>query len=498
MENLDPTRKTALNLDPDTFRRAGYQLIDSLAGLLESLPDRQVTTGATPRSIRTVLGDESLPAQGQPLEEVLQKATQLLFDHSLFNGHPRFWGYITSSPAPAGMLADLLAAAVNANVGAFTLSPMATEIEKQTIRWIAEFIGYPVDCGGLFVSGGNMANITCLMAARKAKATWDVRTEGLRENRLLVYCSRGTHTWIQKAMDVMGIGLVGIRWIDMTTSQLMDTTKLEDQIRADIADGFQPMAVIGNAGTVGAGAVDPLDILAAICKKYTIWFHVDGAYGAPAAVLPEAAALFKGMELADSVALDPHKWLYAPLEAGCVLVRNIRHLQEAFSFHPDYYNFTGQAGDPVTNFLEEGFQNSRGFRALKVWVMLQQAGKANYERMIREDIKLAHTLYSMAAAHDELQAVTHHLSITTFRYVPRAAENFPPHYINTLNEKILNAIQASGEAYVSNAVINGQYCLRACVVNFRTSAHDMDALVKLVVREGRRLHRESVLKTTLL
>ena len=271
-----------------------------------------------------------MPQQGADSAQLLHHAADLLFDHSLFNGHPRFWGYITSSAAPIGALGELLAAAVNPNVGAWLLSPMASEIEGQTIRWIAEMLSYPVDCGGLFVSGGNMANFVCFLAARQAKAPLDVRTKGMDGTRLRAYCSKETHTWIQKAADMAGMGTDAIRWIPVDDEMRMDLTALREQILKDIAAGDRPALVVGNAGSVSTGTVDPLPELAVLCREFGLWFHVDGAYGGLAAVLSDAPDAFAGLREADSVAVDPHKWLYAPLEAGCALVRDPEKLRAAF------------------------------------------------------------------------------------------------------------------------------------------------------------------------
>lgn len=252
---------------------------------------------------------------------------------------------------------------------------MGTESEAQAVRWIAELIGYPTDCGGLLVSGGNMGNFVGLLAARKAKATWDVRTAGLfgeQARRLRLYTSGETHTWIHKATDMFGLGTDAIRWVPTDEQLRMDMNALRNQIQADINAGDLPFLVIGTAGTVSTGAVDPLPELAAICREYDLWFHVDGAYGGFAALLldegkvPEA---LKGIREADSVAVDPHKWLYAPLEAGCTLVRHPQALRDAFSYHPPYYHFAEEAS--TIDYYEYGPQNSRGLRALKVWLALR-------------------------------------------------------------------------------------------------------------------------------
>lgn len=486
-------RNVPLEMTPDEFRKVGHDLVDRIADFFATIPQRPVTRGQSAQSIRSILKDSKLPIQGSLPDQLLTETTDMLFDNSLFNGHPKFWGYITSSASPIGVLGDLLAAAVNSNVGAWQLSPMATEIEAQTIRWIAELIGYPTTCGGILVSGGNMANFVGFLAARKLKATWNIREEGLTysHEKLVVYVSKETHTWIEKAVDLFGLGANSIRWISTNSNQQISLEDLENQIIADTKNDLLPFMVVGAAGTVSTGAVDPLPEIAAICRRHNLWFHVDGAYGAPAAALPEASDQLKGLAEADSVALDPHKWLYSPLEAGCILVRDHQHLQKAFSFQPEYYSFGNSTEEPPLNYYEFGFQNSRGFRALKVWLGLRMAGKDGYIEMIRDDISLAKALYRLANTHDELEAVTQNLSITTFRFIPLGLpkqENQA--YLNELNEELLNRLQSGGEAFVSNAKVDGRYVLRACIVNFRTTLNDIEVLPGIIVRHGRAIDKE--------
>jgi aromatic-L-amino-acid decarboxylase len=486
-EGRDKKRVSPLEMSGDEFRSLGYQLVDRIAGFLDSLPQRKVTTGESPTEIRRALeAERSLPQQGADPGQLLNHAADLLMDHSLFNGHPRFWGYITSSAAPIGALGDLLAAAINSNVGAWLLSPMASEIEAQTIRWIAEMIHFPVTCGGLFVSGGNIANFVCFMAARQAQAKSNVRVQGMDGTRMRAYCSKDTHTWIQKAADIAGLGTDAIRWITTDGEMRIDVAALQKQISQDIAVGDQPFLVIGNAGSVSTGAIDPLAELADLCREFKLWFHVDGAYGGLAAVLPDAPAEFAGLQLADSVAVDPHKWLYAPLEAGCALVRDPEKLRDAFAYHPPYYHF----GVEAINYFDLGPQNSRGFRALKVWLALQQVGRDGYVQMIAEDIRLAQELHQRISQYSALEALTQSLSITTFRYVPedlKSGDEKVESYLNALNEALLTRLQNSGEAYLSNAVIQGKFALRACIVNFRTSLEDVEALPAIVVRMGKEM-----------
>ena len=472
-------RAAPLEMTGAAFRAAGHGLVDQIADWLERLPDGPVVHDESPADVRRALtADRGLPESGTDPRALLDEAADLLFRHSLFNGHPRFYGYITSSAAPIGALGDLLASAVNQNVGAWRLSPMATEIEAQTVRWIAELIGFPTDASGLLVSGGNMANFICFLAARTAKATTEVRTGGLRsmQAQLRVYASTETHTWIQKAADLFGLGTDAIRWIPTDEQQLL----------ADRNNGELPFLVVGTAGSVSTGVVDPLSDIASVCRRHDVWFHVDGAYGALAARVPGAPASLLAMSNADSVAVDPHKWLYAPLEAGCALVRRPADLLHTFSYHPSYYHFDHE----VTNYFDYGPQNSRGFRALKVWLALRQVGLSGYQRMIGDDMRLARHLYALVQQHPEFEAMTQHLSITTFRYVPsdlRSAPRTPDieEYLQRLNQELLTRIERSGEAFLSNAMVGGRFALRACIVNFRTSLEDIEALLPLLLRLGR-------------
>jgi len=489
-------RTSPLEISPKDFRTLGHRLIDDIAEFLESLRRRPVNPAETPHNVRTVIGDRPVPGAGAKVGELLSESTRTLFDHSLFNGHPAFFGYITSSAAPIGALGDLLAASVNPNVGSFQLAPVATEIEAQTIRWIAEMIGYPTDCGGIMVSGGNMANLVCFLAGRKAQSDWNIREQGISGamgRKMRIYASKETHTWIKKAADMFGFGTDAIRWIATDGALRMSMNALERQIQEDRAAGEVPFMVIGAAGSVSTGAVDPLRAIADVCARHDLWFHVDGAYGGFGALLPDAPEDLKHLSLADSIAVDPHKWLYAPLEAGCALVKDGKVLHDAFSFHASYYRFEGSGDEPPLNYFEYGPQNSRGFRALKVWLAIQQAGLDGVREMIADDCLLAKELFDEVRKYPDLEAMTYGLSIATFRYVPggiKAGTEEGEKYLNELNEAILKGIQESGEAYLSNAIINGAFALRACIVNFRTTRKEIRALPALAVKIGKKLDGE--------
>ncbi|MFN7985091.1 MAG: aminotransferase class V-fold PLP-dependent enzyme [Vicinamibacterales bacterium] len=484
-------RVSPIHMDAETFRRLGHRLVDDLARHMSEIADGRVTPGESPSTVRAALGtDSALPEDGTDADALLARTTRVLFEHSLFNAHPRFLGYITSPPAPIGVLSDLLASTVNANVGAWALSPAATEIEGQAVRWIGELLGMPPTSGGLMVSGGNMANFAAFLAARAAGAPWNVREDGVgrQHGTLRVYASSETHTWLQKAADMSGLGSAAVRWIPTDDQQRMQVSALVEQLDADRAAGDIAFLVVGTAGTVSTGAVDPLRAIATVCRERGIWFHVDGAYGGFAAATSEADDDLTAIGEADSVAVDPHKWLYAPLEAGCCVVRDPERLRQAFSFHPPYYHFD----EAVVNYFDLGPQNSRGFRALKVWMAIQQVGARGYRRMIADDMRIARRLADVVRSEPAFELLTSNLSIVTFRYVPpelrhRTREKPVERYLNALNQALLDASQKQGAVFVSNAVVRGMYLLRACVVNFHTSMADVEMIPALLAPLAREL-----------
>ena len=494
MDNSSNSRTSALDMSAADFREIGHRLIEQIAEFYESLPERELTTAKGRSEIRELLGTDRLPEQGAAAGDLLRDVAPLIFDNSLHNGHPRFLGYISASAAPLGALADLLAASVNSNVAKWELSPIASEIETQTVRWIAELIEYPADCGGIMVSGGNSANFHGFVAARQAAAQWNIRKDGLygEPRKLTAYVSRETHTWIDKAAEVCGLGAAAVRWIDTDNQQRMSMDALREQVAADKRDGYLPFLVVGTAGSVSTGAIDPLRDIATFCQEQGIWMHVDGAYGAPAACLPESPDDLLALALADSVAIDPHKWLYSPIEAACILTRDPNALRNAFEFHPDYYHFDDEAASGI-DYYQHGLQNSRGFRALKVWLGLRQAGGEGYRATIRDDIALARLLFQSVAANPDFEARSLNLSVATFRYVPVGFESggdVDSEYLNELNKALLAAVQKSGQAFVSNAIVDGDYLLRACVVNFRTTESDIHSVIKIISAIGRSLDKQ--------
>jgi glutamate/tyrosine decarboxylase-like PLP-dependent enzyme len=361
------------------------------------------------------------------------------------------------------------------------------------MRWFASRLRLPETAGGFITTGGAMAALFALTVARDVRAGWDVRKLGVSAGPpLTMYASSEVHTVNTRACDMLGLGADALRLIPVDDELRMRVDLLRQAIHRDRESGRRPIAVIATAGTVGTGAIDPLDEIADLCARDGLWLHVDGAYGGIAALTDELRPRFAGIERADSVALDPHKWLYTPHSGGAVLVREQRHLVQAFSVNPSYVHEDKELTRRGLDFYAHTPNFSRGFHALKIWVSLLAHGWSAYQRRIAHDVALAQHLFDRASAHDELETVgpCPQLSIACFRYVPRdlRGDTRAEPYVNALNERLMAALQLGGRVFPSNAVIDGRFAIRACIVNFRTETADIDALVDQAVAHGRRLH----------
>jgi aromatic-L-amino-acid decarboxylase len=490
-----PKSPLTFDLDETTLRQLGAAAVDIWTELVARIQAGPVTTDHTPAEVRARVAGP-LPDEGSPPDALLDDLRDLLLNYSTFNGNPRFFAYVTSSPTLIGALADFLGAAANTNVGAWRLSPGTTEVELQVLDWIKEIVGYPADAAGVLTSGGAMANFVALAVARDAAADWDVRREGLAGHPpLRLYTTAETHSVLSRGADLLGLGTANVVEVAMDADLRMDPAALARAIEADLRAGYKPMAAVGSAGTVGTGVVDPLVEIAAVCRQHRLWFHVDGAYGAFAILAPSAAERLQGMALADSIALDPHKWLYAPLEAGCVLVRKAAHLHEAFAVHAAYtYEDKGRLGERH-DFYEHSPYFSRGSKALKVWLAFRQYGRAGYAARIERDIALAHYAQAQLEARADFEVVAPaELSIVCFRYVPESLRgprtDADERYLDDLNQRIMEAVQQDGRVYCSNASVKGRTALRACIVNYRTQESDVDMLIEVCSEIGQRLAGE--------
>src|SRR5262245_1621796 len=376
--------------EPVEVRRVAHRVADILADYLEALPDRPVFA-PVPVDAAARFAGESLPVKGSDPDAILDEFADSIGPYPFGNGHPRFWAWVNSPPAVMGIFADALAAAMNPSVAGGNHA--AVHVERQVIRWFAEMLGLPSTAMGLLVSGGSMANLTALAAARHAKAGFDVRARGLQsgDQRLVVYMSEEGHGCIRKAVEMLGIGSESLRVIPVNDRLEMRVDVLAETIDRDLQDGYRPIAVAASAGTVNTGAIDDLDAIAGICRARDLWFHVDGAYGAAAVLSSEYRDRLASLSRADSVALDPHQWLYVPVEAGLVRGRAGFTLRSPFGLLPPYLRTDGDprgvGGPPWLS--EFGFQQSRGFRALKVWMALKFYGQNGYTRALDHDLTLA-------------------------------------------------------------------------------------------------------------
>jgi aromatic-L-amino-acid decarboxylase len=411
----------------------------------------------------------------------------LALEQSVYSGHPGFLAYIVGAGTVPGAAADLVAAAVNPNLGGWRLSPGATEIELHLGRWLARECGLPAGAGGYALSGGAMANLVALKAARDAAAGAQVRREGVRGlPPLTLYASAEAHVVIVRAADVLGLGQDAVRTIAVDERLRMLPEALERAIAADLQAGARPAAVVATAGTTGSGAVDPLEPIAEIAERHGLWFHVDGAYGAPAMLAEDLRPLLAGIERADSIAVDPHKWLYAPVQVSFVLMRDTQRLADSFSTEASYTWLPDEERRGV-DVSQLGPQFSRGFPALKVWLALLAHGRGAFARRISHDAELARYLGELVEEHPDFELMLPpSLSICCFRYAPARLRD-DEQALDRLNERLMVAVQRDGRVYCSNAVLNGRFCLRACIVNFRTEAEHLELLLEVAAEHGARL-----------
>jgi len=450
----------------------------------------------------------TLPLAGQPLEELLDDCRTIIAN-SRHNGHPRFFGYVASPATPPGAFADLIASTLNANQTSWRSGPAATEIERTVINWLAELIGYgsgDLPAHGLLTSGGSMANLTALLMAHRAKSEPDVASTGLWNSGapMTIYASDQIHMSIPKAADILGLGRAQVRLVPCDDRFRMNLAVLRETIAGDLESRLKPFCVVGSAGTVNSGAVDPLDEIADVAREFNLWFHIDGAYGALAALDETKRPLFRGLERADSISLDPHKWLYVPIDSGCLLFRDEARARAAFSFDgADYIKVHEQNEAEAFAFWNYGPELSRRFRALKIWLTLRYYGARRIAGTIAEDNSIAAYLgQQVEAATDFELLAAPELSICCFRYVPPAfqsrlqtddetAQAAANAELDQLNTQIMNAVQRGGRAYLSSATIRGKFALRACITNFRTTRADIDQTLEIIRETARRLNKES-------
>ena len=458
-------------LDPsaDELRAWGNSAIQLITEYLGGLRDSPVYRHTSSREIRDRL-DTALPIKRTEFDALLKVFRENIIPFSRQNAHPRMFGYVQSPGTPIAAFADLLASMLNANLTIWRSAPAPVELERLTIDWIRRILGFNGKAGGLFVSGGSMANLAGLAAARQAK--------GDSSGRLRMYASGATHFSIAKAASLLGIGRENVREVAVDERFRIRADDLVAKVTADLEAGYLPFCVVANAGTVDTGAVDPLLEIREVANRFQLWMHVDGSYGAFAVLAESARKLFAGMEQADSIALDPHKWLYLPVDVGCVIYRNPEIARSAFAHEAEYTRMFGEEADEAFVCWDYGPELSRRFRALKVWMLLKGVGLDRLGAAIENNLACARYLESMVQASDDFEMLAPvELSIFCFRHVPAQLRNQSPEVIDSFNERLLVALQRDGSSYLSNASLGGRFALRGCVLNYRTTLRDMEILL---------------------
>jgi len=472
--------QSALDVSEQAFEEISSEATKLVFEYLTTIAERPVR--AENHAGKTIaLLDSELSDEGRPLDQLLNECRAIM-DLSRHNGHPRFFGYVASPSTPIGAYGDLIASALNANITCWRSGPAGTELERMVVRWLGALIGYDRDAHGLMTSGGSMANMIALLIASRRLSGANTARSGLWNSGppMTVYASEEVHLSIPKAADILGFGRDQVRTIPCDERQRVRIDLLRQRIEADLRDGLRPFCVVGSAGTVNTGAVDPLDELANVAKEFDLWFHVDGAYGAPGVLNERKKQLFTGLDRADSVSLDPHKWLYVPVDAGCLLFRDAAAARAAFSTEDaDYIKTHGYADEEAFAFWDYGVELSRRFRALKVWLTLQYYGSRRIAQAIGEDVSLAEYLGEVVARADDFELLAPvELSICCFRYVPD--RGLSDTELNQLNERVMERVQKGGRAYLSNATVHGRFALRACITNFRTTKTDIDETIAAI------------------
>ena len=466
------------SLDPSdwaTLRALGHRMLDDMLDHVERVRERPVWV-PMPETAKAALR-RPLPRTGQGEAGAYADFSSLVLPYGLGNLHPRFWGWVMGTGTPFAMLADMLASGLNANV--WDGEHAAPYVEAQVLDWCKEMLGFPASASGLLVTGGSMANLIGLAVARQARGG-----TARREAQRIVYCSDQTHYSVDKAVALLGLGPDALRKVPTDAAFRVDTTALASAVDADRRAGHVPICVVGNAGTVNTGAVDDLDALASVCAREGLWLHIDGAFGALAALIPELRPLLRGMERADSLAFDLHKWMYMPYDVGCILVRDAAAHRTAFSPDASYLaSLERGIASGAHPFREFGPELSRQFRALKVWLSLSAYGVDAFARLIAQNLTQAKHLAALVEAHAELELLAPvPLNVVCFRYLPSGASQVG---IDAVNREILMRLQEEGIAAPSHTVVRGAFAIRVAISNHRSRSSDFDVLVDAVARIGR-------------
>ncbi len=446
--------------------------------------NRSVFAGVTPADIQAVFNDE-LPELDGDMEEILEKVRRDVVGAATMNIGPRYYGYITGGGNQVAILADMISTALNQNSLKWHSSPISTEMEKLVIKWVCQFIGYPDTSAGAILDGGSTANFNCLAVARKNMAPDHISEEGLYGQKpMTIYVSKEGHSSFDKAVDMLGIGKKYLRKIDTDSQFSIDPVKLEKKIVEDKNRGLQPICVIGIAGTTNTGAIDDLNAIAEIAKRHELWYHIDAAYGGPAAALSSVKELFNGMDRGDSAVVNPHKWLYVPFEAACILVKDADKLRKTFSTIPDYLK-SDDSNNGRTDLMEYQLPLTKSFKSLKVWMTLKAFGAKRLRKTIQVDIDNAQYLAQLVDHSPRFERMAPvPLSITCFRCLSSSRSEADT---ERLNRKLIKAIEQDGRIFLTGTQIDGKTALRTCFINPRTTRKDVERIPRVILDLADRL-----------
>jgi glutamate/tyrosine decarboxylase-like PLP-dependent enzyme len=478
-------------LDPEdwgSMRALGHRMVDDMMDYLENVRQRPAWQHAS-EQVKAHF-NQPVPLEPQAPEKIYEEFREYVLPYPIGNIHPRFWGWVFGTGTPLGALSELLAGSMNTNSGDFA-HHSALQVEKQVIEWLKEMLGYPISASGTLTSGCSDANLIGLTVARHAKCDFDLRREGIQSfsQKMVLYASQEIHSSIQIAVELLGLGSESLRKVPANKSFQIDLEILEAMIAKDRDQAMLPFCVIGAAGTVNTGAFDDLNALADICERENLWFHVDGAFGAWASLAPDARNLVSGIERADSLAFDLHKWMYMPYEIGCILVSDAEEHRKTFILRPEYLareeEGRGLTGGDLPWLTDYDFRLSRRFRALKAWMSLKEHGSLKYGRMIQQNINQAQYLKGLIETAPQLELMAPvPLNIVCFRYI---IPNMDGVTLDDLNKEIILELQEQGIAVLSGTRIGGKYVLRVAHTNHRTRRKDFEILVREVIRIGSQL-----------
>ncbi|MFX0013443.1 MAG: pyridoxal phosphate-dependent decarboxylase family protein [Promethearchaeota archaeon] len=476
-ETLDPK-------DWEEQRKLGHQIIDDMIEHLKTIRKKPVWQ-PIPSEVKD-RAQKPIPKEGQKISAIYKEIKEMIIPYTLGNTHPCFWGWVVGTGTLFGAYGDFIASALNQPSGG--LEHIANYVEHQVLEWVKEMLDYDPQASGLITRGASMASVVGLTVARNVKAGFNLREEGLQfgNSKVTYYCSTEGHSCLQKAIELLGVGNKNLRKIPVTKDFQIDLENLKKTINRDKRDGYKPICVIGNLGTVNTGAIDDLKALADIAKQHDMWFHIDGAFGALTRIAPKSYHLADGMELADSIAVDFHKWFHTNYAVGCVLVKSHKDHFDSFAVVPEYLaHGTRGVGGPEIWYSDYGFELSGEFKTLKIWMSMKEHGIEKFGQLVEQNIQQAKHLTELIEKEDKLELLAPTaMNIVCFRF---KNEEMDLEILNKLNEEIVLQLQERGIAVPSHTRLNGKYAIRVAITNHRTKKEDLRTFIKAVKRIAQEL-----------